>query len=65
MSSKQKAAELVNKFYSPEKNVWKSDAKRYAKIVVYEIIKAIDFDCMGIQNLNPDWNEVIAEIEGM
>lgn len=66
MTAKEKANELVCKFFSPEKDIFKLQAKKYALIVVEEIDAAVDFDWMEVQNLDREhnyWNEVKKEIE--
>ena len=67
MIPKQKAAELAMKFYSPERNIWKSDAKKLSLIVVDEIIEN-NYNLMQSivyhKQLNY-WEEVRTEIEGL
>ena len=73
MTPKEKAEELVDKFIL---NVLDYDgsglngfkAKQCASIAVDEIIKAIDFDWMEVQNLEQQhryWEEVKQEIENL
>jgi hypothetical protein len=77
MKAKQKAEQLVNSFYYALPNNGSSKGlnsttSRYkeatvcALIAVDEIIKAIDFDWMEVQNLESEhryWQEVKKEIE--
>lgn len=72
MTPKEKAKELVDKFYIgrsrdnlPLTMYW-SSAIGCALIAVDEIIKAIDFDWMEVQNLDREhayWDRVKEEIE--
>jgi len=69
MTPKEKAIELFNKMdmiiYTDQDN-WKSQCIRCAIVAVDEIIKAIDFDWMEIQNLESEhryWEQVKNEIE--
>ena len=66
MTPQEKAEEMFNKFYDilPQ---WVNlvDAKQCALLAVDEIIKAIDFDWMEIQNLESEhryWDKVKIEI---
>ena len=71
MTPKEKAQELIAKFKHPVR--WKMGqqdivdrAKVCALIAVDEIIKAIDFDWMEVQNLDREhayWDRVKQEIE--
>jgi len=66
MTPKEKAKELFDKmnFSHPEHE--KYVAKECALIAVDEIIQAIDFDWMEVQNLDREhnyWQQVKAEIE--
>lgn len=73
MTPKEKAEELVSKYYDIEwlyegYNIFmpKEKAKQCALIAVDEIIEAIDFDWMEVQNLervHTYWQEVKQEIE--
>lgn len=72
MTPKEKAEELIDKFkplcggYFGGTN--KVFAKQCASIAVDEIIKAIDFDWMEVQNLEQQhryWQEVKQEIENI
>jgi hypothetical protein len=71
MEAKIKAQELVFQFYELVKNIYPSTngiplAKKCALIAVDEIILAIDFDWMEIQNLEAEhryWDKVKQEIE--
>jgi hypothetical protein len=73
MTPKEKAEELIDKFkplcggYFGGK-INKVFAKQCASIAVDEIIKAIDFDWMEVQNLQQQhryWQEVKQEIENL
>jgi hypothetical protein len=67
MTPKDKAEQLTNKFLlSTPITCDIEDAKKCALIAVDEIIKAIDFDWMEVQNLESEhrfWTEVKQEIE--
>lgn len=75
MTPKEKAKDLVNKMYFSRKYKEGEDyipeqalihAKECALIAVDEIINAIDFDWMEVQNLDRQhayWQEVKNEIE--
>jgi len=72
MTPKEKAEELVLKYLKlqePNYNWFhKGLAKQCASIAVDEIIKAIDFDWMEVQNLEQQhryWEEVKQEIENI
>jgi len=69
MTPKEKAIELFNKMdmiiYTDQDN-WKSQCIRCALVAVDEIIEAIDFDWMEVQNLDSEhryWLQVKQEIE--
>lgn len=74
MTPKEKAEELVGKFI-PHTRVfhevlgwenYEDSAKQCAVIAVDEIIEALDFDWMEVQNLDREyayWNKVKQEIE--
>ena len=69
MTPKEKAIELFNKMdmiiYTDQDN-WKSQCIRCALVAVDEIIEAIDFDWMEVQNLDSEhrfWEKVRQEIE--
>ena len=67
MTSKEKAEELVNKYLAIQFGDFPTtEAKQCALIAVDEIIQAIDFDWMEVQNLDREhayWEEVKQEIE--
>jgi hypothetical protein len=72
MTPKEKAKELYLKFYSKipsiqdEGQIQDEASKQCALIAVEEIIQAIDFDWMEVQNLESVhryWQEVKKEIE--
>jgi nitrogenase molybdenum-iron protein alpha/beta subunit len=70
MTAKEKSEELILKFMrlqEPNYNWFHSKlAKQCAIIAVNEIIKAIDFDWMEVQNLESEhryWDKVKSEIE--
>jgi hypothetical protein len=67
MIAKEKAQELTNKFLlSTPITCDIDDAKQCALIAVDEILEAIDFDWMEVQNLESEhryWTEVKQEIE--
>ena len=67
MKTKGKAEELVTKFLLSLPIICGiNQAKKCALIAVDEIIKAIDFDWMEVQNLESEhrfWQEVKQEIE--
>ena len=79
MTPKEKAEQLVNSFYYALPNNGRrtglnSTAIRYkeaikcALIAVDEIVKAIDFDWMEVQNLESEhryWQQVENEIKGV
>lgn len=63
MTPKEKARELVNKYY-----IYSLKGKECALIAVDEIIQAIDFDWMEVQNLDREyayWEKVKQEIENL
>jgi hypothetical protein len=65
MTSKEKAEQLVGRYYFQVETL--EQQKQCALIAVDEIIKAIDFDWMEVQNLESVhryWQEVKQEIEG-
>ena len=70
MTPQEKADELIRKYYRnsdliDEDLTW-TQAKECALIAIDEIIKAIDFDWMEVQNLNSQhryWQQVKQEIE--
>ena len=65
MTPKEKAIELSIKF---DKYGETDNAKQCALIAVDEIIKAIDFDWMEIQNLENEhryWEQVKTEIQNL
>lgn len=74
MTPKEKAEELVGKFI-PHTRVfhevlgwenYEDSAKQCAVIAVDEIIEALDFDWMEVQNLDREyayWNKVKQEID--
>ena len=72
MTPKEKAIELYEKFFytipsiSDEGQLEHETSKQCSVIAVDEIIKAIDFDWMQVQNLESEhryWEEVKTEIE--
>jgi hypothetical protein len=67
MTPKEKAKELVDKMlHCYQGNIDEYTAKQCASIAVDEIIKAIDFDWMEVQNLEQQhryWEEVKQEIK--
>lgn len=68
MTPKEKAEELHNNMYHelPARMGRHEISKNCALIAADEIIKAIDFDWMEVQNLDREhayWNEVKEEIE--
>ena len=69
MTPQEKANSLVDKYYEDDL-MWEDlsyiQAKKCALIAVDEIINAIDFDWMEVQNLDRQhayWQEVKNEIE--
>ena len=69
MTPKEKATALVDKYYEDDL-MWEDlsyiQAKKCASIAVDEIIDAIDFDWMEVQNLERQhayWQEVKQELE--
>jgi hypothetical protein len=67
LTPKEKAEQLTNKFLlSTPITCDIEDAKRCALVAVNEIIEAIDFDWMEVQNLESEhryWEQVKQEIE--
>jgi hypothetical protein len=67
LTPKEKAEQLTNKFLlSTPITCDIEDAKRCALVAVDEIIEAIDFDWMEVQNLESEhryWEQVKQEIE--
>jgi len=68
MTAKDKAIDLYHKYYTtllPNVRMRKGIAIQHALIAVEEIEKAIDFDCMEVQNLDRQhayWEQVKTEL---
>lgn len=60
MTPQEKAKELVLKFYNPDKEVYKSQAKKYAIICVDEILYNV---LILADERKAYWQEVKQEIE--